>query len=238
MGREALPALLEIAIERKYLDVAEAGRIAAEARRSGKPVEAVLIDRGALSTRRVERLQLHLRYKSLRRVDKAYGKVAVKGGLVAAKDLEAALELQRRRFEEQRDCLRLGAILVKQGLITLDQDKQVRTRVAKLSASSASGSASGAATLLDDSASQGAGRPVPAPSYERIDEAVGRVEAMRRLQEDLSESCQAEDDTGDVPPPRDSAAEFENACVLLARRRVQGGARPVSKSTGALRITA
>lgn len=248
MGREALPAVLAVAVERRYLDVEAAERLAAEARRLNRPAETLLTERGILSARRVERLQLHVRYKSLRKVDKAYAKIAMKGGLVDETTVEAALDLQRKKFENGRDCLRLGAILVKQGRLTEDQDRQVRSKVAKLSAGE-SGSASAAATLLDDSASRGTpGSDVelkadsgvaPVPTYEKIDSAVNRVEAVRRVAEDLSES----ERTGpvDTPITRDSAAEFENACVMLARRRMgaDAAAKPSAvKKSGAVKKSA
>lgn len=250
MAREGLPALLAVAIERRYLDEVTADKIAAEARRTGKGPEAVLADRGLLSARRIERLQLHVRYKSLRKADKAYAKVALKGGLVDEAAIEAALDAQRRRFEEKRDCMRLGAIFLKQGKLTDEQDRLVRSRVAKISASESGSTGSAAATLMDDSASQGEKKTdKKEPSYELIDEAVSRVEAVRKAAEDLSESVPQQGG----PVGRDSAAEFEAACVMLARRRVtgtppikssaksstkSGSTKSVSKSTGALRIGA
>jgi hypothetical protein len=232
------------------LGAAEA--LATEARRANRPIETLLTERGILSARRVERLQLHVRYKSLRKVDKAYAKVALKGGLVDEATVSAALDLQRRRFEENRECLRLGAILVQQRRLTDALDRQIRSRVAKLSAAE-SGSASAAATLLDDSASRGApGSDVElkgdsdarsVPTYEAIDSAVNRVEAIRRVAEDISESERTL--AVDKPLTRDSAAEFENACVLLARRRmgVDATAKPVTRSgaikkSGGLRLGA
>lgn len=237
-----MPSLLAVAIERRYLDEATAARIAAESRRTGKGPEVLLVDRGLLSERRVERLQLHVRYKSLRKADKAYAKVAMHLGLVDAASIDAALDAQRRRFEEKRDCLRLGAILVQQGRLADDQDRQIRARVAKVSASASGSSGSAAATLMDDSASQGERPEKKDPSYELLDEAVARVDAVRKVQEDLSESVPQ---GGDRRVGRDSAADFEAACVLLARRRMgadasvskSGGGR-VSKSTGAVRVGA
>lgn len=237
-----LPPVLAIAVERRYLDARTAQEVAREALRTGRPAEAVLSARALLSPRRVERLVLHVRYRSLRRADKAYAKVALRARIVDDATLAVALDLQRTRFEERRECLRLGAILVNQGHLTEGEDRNIRARVAKLSASE-SASQSAAATLLDDSASHG----VPhqgkrAPSYEAIDQAVARVEAVRRAQEDLSVSEAAASDA-DAPASRDSAAEFENACVMLARRRVVGevgkgtGSKSVNKS-GGLRIGA
>ena len=248
MGRDraepSLPPVLAIAVERRYLDARTAQEVAREALRTGRPAEAVLSARALLSPRRVERLVLHVRYRSLRRADKAYAKVALRARIVDDATLAVALDLQRTRFEERRECLRLGAILVKQGHLTEGEDRNIRARVAKLSASE-SASQSAAATLLDDSASHGVphqGRRA-APSYEAIDQAVARVEAVRRAQEDLSVSEAAASDA-DAPVSRDSAAEFENACVMLARRRVvgdvgkgAGASKSVSKS-GGLRIGA
>lgn len=251
MGREALPAVLAVAVERRYLDLGAAEALATEARRANRPIETLLTERGILSARRVERLQLHVRYKSLRKVDKAYAKVALKAALVDEATVSAALDLQRRRFEENRECLRLGALLVQQRRLTDAQDRQIRSKVAKLSAAE-SGSASAAATLLDDSASRGTpgsdldlkgdsdARSVP--TYEAIDSAVNRVEAIRRVAEDISASERTL--AVDEPLTRDSAAEFENACVLLARRRMGAdAAKPVTKSgaikkSGGLRLGA
>ncbi|MCW8138545.1 MAG: hypothetical protein KIT58_06545 [Planctomycetota bacterium] len=237
MTHEALPAVLAVAVDRRYLEPRKAEELAAEARRTGKVPEALLIERGLLSARRVERLVLHVRYRSLRKVDKAYGRMAVKARVVDEATVSAALDLQRRRFEDRRECLRIGAILIKQGHLTQDEDRHIRSRVAKLSTGD-SASQSAAATLLDDSASQGTPRrglpAVKAPSYEAIDEAVARVAAVRKEQAELSESVSQRAEA----VTRDSAAEYENACVVLARRRVAGGGKPVSKSTGNLRIGA
>lgn len=231
----SLPAVLAMAVERRYLDPRAAQEVAEEARRSGRPAEAVLSQRDLLSPRRVERLVLHVRYRSLRKVDKAFARVALRARILDDGTLGAALDLQRRRFEERRECLRLGSILVKQGHLTADEDRNIRARVAKLSAAE-SASQSAAATLLDDSRSDGAPRLAQQrPTYQAIDGAVARVEALRREQDDLSVS----ERTDDAPPPGDSAAEFENACVMLARRRVTApAARSVSKSTGPLRLGA
>ncbi len=237
MGRadeqRTLPPVLAIAVERQYLDPRTAQDVAAEALRTGRPAEAVLAARALLSPRRTERLVLHVRYRSLRKADKAYGKVAVRARIVDEPTVSAALDLQRARFEERRELLRLGTILMKQGHVTESEDRTVRARVAKLSQSE-SASQSAAATLLDDSASQGAPKQAGRrqPSYDAIDQAVARVEATRREQAELSTS---EDHAGDAPARRDSAAEFENACVMLARRRMGGGG--VSKS-GGLRLGA
>lgn len=211
MGRadeqRTLPPVLAIAVERRYLDPRAAQDVADEALRTGRPAEAVLASRGLLSARRVERLALHVRFKSLRKADKAYGKVAVRSRIVDDATIAAALDLQRRRFEERRELLRLGTILMKQGHVTESEDRTIRSRVAKLSASE-SASQSAAATLLDDSASQGA--PAPGkrpPSYDAIDQAVARVEAIRRAAEELSVSEQVSEGTADAPATRDSAAE-------------------------------
>ncbi|MCO5165013.1 MAG: hypothetical protein M9894_01430 [Planctomycetes bacterium] len=237
MAQEALPAVLAVAVDRRYLGQSEAEALAREARRTQKVPEALLVERGLLSARRVERLLLHVRYRGLRKVDKAYARVALKARIVDEATVSAALDQQRRRFEERRDCLRIGAILIKQGHVTPDEDRHIRSRVARLSQGD-SASQSAAATLLDDSASQGTPRgglpAVKEPSYEKIDEAVARVEAVRKEQAELSESVSQRGQ----PVTADSAAEYENACVVLARRRVAGGGKPVSKSTGALRIGA
>jgi hypothetical protein len=240
-AEQSLPPVLAIAVERRYLDPRTAQEVALEALRTGRPAEAVLSARALLSPRRVERLVLHVRYRSLRKADKAYAKVALRARIVDEATLAVALDLQRTRFEERRECLRLGAILVRQGHLTEGEDRNIRSRVAKLSASE-SASQSAAATLLDDSASHGVPQQGKrAPSYEAIDQAVARVEAVRRAQEDLSVSEAAASDA-DAPAPRDSAAEFENACVMLARRRVIGPGGPESKvggsSKGGLRIGA
>jgi hypothetical protein len=226
-----LPVILEVAVERRYLDEPAAAKLASEARRSGRPLEALLAEKGGLSARRIERLLTHVKYRSLRKADKAYSKAGIKAGLIDQEQVKAALDLQRRRFEERRDCLRLGTILVKQGHITAEQDKQIRARVAKISQTT-SGSASGHAPSLDDSASRGVASVEAGPTYDAIDSAMARVEAARRVQEDLSESVKK---PGDEKATGDSAEEFENACVMLARRRVQGDR---GRSSGTVRVGA
>lgn len=220
MAREVLlPVVLQTAIERRYLDPATAERVALEAARRQLPVERALVVLGVLSVRRVERLQLHVRYRSLRKVDKTYVKIAIRSRLLGELDAEAALEEQRRRFEGDRECVRVGAILVANGVLTAAQDQDVRGKVARVSTELASGSGSEATKLLaEESACSRSPAVMPSgPTYDTIDRAMGRVEAVKRAHEELSTSEQPET----VGPPRDSAAEFENAVRMLARRRVQ-----------------
>lgn len=221
MAREVLlPVVLQTAIERRYLDPAKAERVAVEAARRQLPVERALVVLGVLSVRRVERLQLHVRYRSLRKVDKTYVKIAIRSRLLGELDAEAACEEQRRRFEVERECVRVGAILVANGVLTVAQDQEVRAKVARVSTEiAASGSGSEATKLLaEESACSRSPAVMPSgPTYDTIDRAMGRVEAVKRAHQELSTSEQPEA----VGPPRDSAAEFENAVRMLARRRVQ-----------------
>ena len=93
MAREPLPLLLAVAIERSYLDEVTATKVAAEVRRTGKAAERILLERGLLSERRVERLTLHVQYKTLRRADKAYAKLAMEGRAVDQATIDGALEI-------------------------------------------------------------------------------------------------------------------------------------------------
>jgi len=219
MAREVLlPVVLQTAIERRYLDPATAERVALEAARRQLPVERALVVLGVLSVRRVERLQLHVRYRSLRKVDKTYVKIAIRSRLLGEIDAEAALEEQRRRFEGDRECARLGAILVANGVLTAAQDNEIRGKVARVSTELASGSGSEATKLLAEESACSRSPTMPSgPTYDTIDRAMGRVEAVKRAQQDLSTS----EPQPMAEAPRDSAAEFENAVRMLARRRVQ-----------------
>lgn len=219
MGREAvLPTVLQTAVERRYLDVATAERVALEAGRRQLPVERALVVLGVLSPRRVERLQLHVRYRAVRKADKTYLKLALRAKLVGEVDADAALDEQRDRFEEERTCVRVGSLLVARGVVTAAQDAELRARVARASTEQASDSGSEATKLL---AEESACSRSPAPTYDAIDRAMDRVEAVKRAQQDLSTSEAPAEADEERAPPRDSAAEFENAVRMLARRRVQ-----------------
>jgi len=79
--------------------------------------------------------------------------------------------------------------------------------------------ATGSVEIAIDEDSQAKSEAPGADSaYRGLDHAMARVEALQREADELSH-------TADAPlADRDSAAEYENACLLLARRRIRGKA--------------
>lgn len=230
----ALPPLLEVAVERSYLDPKVAARIADEAERTKTPPERLLIARQHLSPRRIERLQAHVRYKELRRTDKMYARLAVKQRMVSEADATAALAEQKVRFERDRDQVRLGALLVERGHLTNDGDRQLRSKLARASAAEAVsevGSNQGQSTAVRLEESSCARSPVP--TYDAIDRVMDKVSALKKLQEDLSRS----ESPGNPPAGPDSAAEFENAVRMLARARMGIEASPTSSTASTSKST-
>ncbi|RMG18356.1 MAG: hypothetical protein D6731_02275 [Planctomycetota bacterium] len=238
--------LLRIGVERGYLEAEVAARVRREAERRGRPVESLLLERRLLSARRIRRLRVHVRYRHMRKADKRYAVLAISEGLVSEAQARAGLRHQRRVFERERTCVRLGSVLIDRGLLDVEQDRALRSklggrRVPSEAVRKVEGDTpSSAATLALHE--QSMGPRVTASSYAQIEEAVRRVEALRAMAQDLS--C-----SDNVGADADSANEIENALAVLARRRL-GAAdadappspaqrprrRVQKKTTGLLRI--
>ncbi len=212
--------LLQIGVERGYLDSRTAAHLLAEADDRGCSPELLL--RQTLSPRRVARLRNHHRYRTMRKVDKLYAAMAIRGGHLTKTQVLISLKHQKRRFEGHRQCVRLGSHLIERGLLTFDEDRILLARVtgSKLPSEvvrSVEEVPSSAATLALDEESMPSLSTQPS-SYAQIEEAVRRVDHLRNIQNDLSTS----DNVGtDAKRGRgDSANEIENALTVLARRRL------------------
>ncbi len=233
MSVPRLPVILSVAVERRYLSEELAAELAAHAQRSAAPLERLLAERAGLSPRRLERLQGHVRYRMLRKADKVYAREALGHGLVSREALEAGLAAQRARFEERREVVRLGDLLLEQGALGAREDRALRARVAKVS-QAGDGSGSAASIAMHES-SWG---QTSQPSFERIESAVRQVERVRKQVAEVSVSEHEEPRTplalaDEVDPAvLDSAAEVESACAALARRRVSGEGPVTHRSSG------
>lgn len=238
--------LMKIAIERGYVDDATARTIGAEAALRRCSAERILLERRLMSTRRLERLRAHVRYRAMRKADKRYGRVALSLGIVDRRAIELGLLHQRQVFERRRDCLRLGSYLIERRLLSADEDRDIRARLSggtalvplndrrndRQSGSSAQTLAVTSSSAIQSSSAGGAA------SYRAIEAALERVEKIRAIQEELSVS-----ENHGQPAGLDSAAEFEDACRILAQRRMvpaserraSGSRRRSGKGTGALR---
>ena len=209
---------LRIAIQREYLTPAAADEVKLRARLRRCTVERVLLEDGHLSVRRVERLRTHVTFYTMRKNDKRYAELAVRNGWIDASHAKLGLRHQKRIFSKRRECVRLGSWLIEQDLLDVERDRELRNRVLGRRPSAPAikavreeqSSSEATIPLHEDSQIKSAAGPV---SYRAIEAALERVEAIRAVQEELSTS----DQTGFASP--DSAAEFENACRMLARRR-------------------
>ena len=94
--------LLKIGVERGYLEPEVANAIFREAQKRGRPAESLLLERKILSTRRMQRLRVHVRYRTMRKADKRYGALAVQRDLLTRGQIRKSLEHQRKTFERTR----------------------------------------------------------------------------------------------------------------------------------------
>jgi len=233
--------LLDIALERRYLDAEQVDRVRHEARVRRCAPERLIVEWRMLSLRRIERLRLHLQYRTMRQADKSYVRLAIRRGWLQRDLGQEALLAQRRAFERGRSCRRVGAILIEAGGLTPEQDRRLRGALSERRAPAASAAASAprrsdedsAATLaLHESSVAGSGGGRCTKTFHALEAALERVEAIRAITADLSTS----DQPGLTPARADSAEELENACQMLARRRVRvdAPARKSGKGTGKL----
>jgi hypothetical protein len=298
--RRADRKFLKIALERNYLERAQAERLVEAMQARGLPANELAIEFGYLSPRRVHRLQNHLLYRAMRRADKEYASLAERSGILDHAQLQRALHMQKVRFQQSRARVRLGSLLIELGLLDADQDRDLRLRAsqpadaatmdataevtahAPLSdvgvelASELGGIESGLASdqeflesdqveadahlvaanaetrIVDEeassakspagsTASRGIAIPLEAEDdeeevvdevvertttrYRAIDEAVTRVEAIRKVQHDLSNSG--------VFMAKDSAEIFERACRARACDRLTQAPQRSPRSGGA-----
>ncbi len=217
-------SLVKIGLERGYLDAASTAGLLEEAHRLGCSADRLLVEREILSPRRIKRLRNHHRYRAMRKVDKVYGALAVRRRIVTRRQVIAALDHQKRHFESHRECIRVGSQLIDGGLLTVEEDRELRASVTGTELPpEVQGEASSAATIaLDEGSRHSLFTARPSTSYAKIEEAVRRVDSLREIQEDLSTSDNIGVGDSDTPQRArcDSANEIENALTVLARRRL------------------
>lgn len=206
-------AFLRLAVDRGYLDPGVAKALCSEATRSGVPAERLAVARGHLSTRRLRRLQAHLRFQSLRRSDKEYARLVLELGWVKKAVLKDALTDQRRRFAESRERIRLGTLLVDAGALSRDQDRTLcAQRCEEHDSQQGRTPSAGTSSLTRTFSAHG-------PSVPQLEAAVHRVEWLRKLSEQVGQS---EHPPGDWT--RDSAAAVEEICLRRAEARRKAAA--------------
>lgn len=221
MERES-HSLLQIAVQREYLSEEAAREVGLRARLRRCSAERILLEEGLLSVRRIERLRTHLTFRTMRKNDKRYAELAIKQGWIEVGDAKQGLRHQKRVFAKRRECVRLGSWLIEQDALTVEQDRELRMRVLGRRPSNPTvpavrdeaSSFEATIPLHEDSQIKSNAGPC---SYRAIEAALERVEAIRAVQEEMSTS----DHIALASP--DSAAEFENACRMLARRRTAPG---------------
>jgi len=124
-----LPLDLQIAVERGYLRPVQAKLVLARCRERREPVAGAIRALGYLSERRLQRLQNHVRYRVMRREDKRYARLAQVLGLLDGARAARGLAEQRRRFGRDRERIRLGTLLVAEGALTREQDRDLIRRL-------------------------------------------------------------------------------------------------------------
>lgn len=87
----------------------------------GRRPGAIFVEAGLLTEEQLDYLEQVSRFKAERIADKRFGELAVERGWVADGQVTAALETQKRRFIKGRQELRIGDLLVHEGLITAEQ---------------------------------------------------------------------------------------------------------------------
>ncbi|MEZ6184636.1 MAG: hypothetical protein R3F62_06450 [Planctomycetota bacterium] len=203
-------AFLRLAVERGYLDPGVAKALSSEATQTGVSAERLAVARGHLSTRRLRRLQAHLRFQSLRRSDKQYARLVLELGWVRKSLLHEALTEQRRRFSATRERVRLGTLLVERGALTVDQDRTLcAQRCEEHDSQQGRAPTVGSSTLTHTFSAHG-------PSVPQLEAAVHRVEWLRKLSEQMGQS---EHPPGAGDWTRDSAAAVEEICLRRAEAR-------------------
>jgi len=208
-------AFLRLAVERGYLDPGVAKSLLSEAASSGQSAERLAVVRGHLSTRRLRRLQTHLRFRSLRRSDKEYARLVLELGWVERDVLRAGLRSQRERFAENRERVRLGTLLVEQGALSAAQDRTLCAQRCEEhdSQMGRTQSALGSSRLTRTFSAHG-------PSVQQLEEAVHKVEWLRKLSEQMGVSDHPGEAVRDWT--RDSAAAVEAICLARAEARRAG----------------
>lgn len=241
---------LEVGQERGYLTPDQIARIQAEMETSGRSAEQCVERLQILSRRRVQRLLNHVRFKSLRQCDKVYARAAVKAGLIREADAEWALRTQRERFEQGRERLRVGSLLVERKLLRPEQDRELAARITQEIARSEAASGSGSAGSGSGSAGSGSGigirehdsslpnqpalETTPVRAVQRDTRArAGGPSGLTRAKASRSRPIPAPVAPAPVEEPpaalMDSAEAFERACIQLARRRIEG---PSTRESG------
>lgn len=240
---------LEVGVERGYLTPPQVARIQAEMERSGRSAEQSAEKLEILSRRRVQRLLNHVRFKSLRQVDKVYLKAAVKAGLITQADADWSLRTQRERFEQGRERLRAGSLLLERRLLRPEQDRDLSAKVAQeLALREPSGVGSGSSAALGDLKNDSSATPVGAVQRDTRARAAGYAADTAARQAPRPEAASAPiraeaasaptrvarpattrsepklELKDEEPPPQmmDSAEAYERACIQLARRRIEG----------------
>ncbi len=119
-AREDDAVLAKLAVQHGFLteqQVRDALSFQREREESGTPppLRQVLLDRGWISRRQLDALQLAADFLSLRKPDRLFGRLAVSRGLVTREQADAASQMQARIYKETRVFRSLGDLLVEQG---------------------------------------------------------------------------------------------------------------------------
>ncbi|MCA8925220.1 MAG: hypothetical protein KDD82_25645 [Planctomycetes bacterium] len=201
-------AFLKLAVDRGYLDPGIARALLREASATRRRAEDLAVQRGHLSMRRLRRLQGHLRFRSLRRSDKAYARLVLELGWVDPAALEQALEDQKLRFATQRERIRLGTLLVERGALSADQDRTLCAQRCEEHDSQMGRTPANSTRLTRTFSAHG-------PSVRQLEAAVHKVEWLRKLSEQVGQS----EHPAGADWSRDSAAAVEAICAARATAR-------------------
>ena len=192
-------AFLKIAVQRKYLSAELAQKLYRKAKQCGHGVEDLALHLKVLTPKRVERIRLHLAYKTTRKEDKSLVQAAVRAKHITAAQGQWVLKKQRAQFEADRTLVRCSDLLLRKGAMTPRELRRLSYRIdPNVVAESV------AVPQVEASIAQ-------TPSYKEIDAAVSRVERYRKVQAQMSDSACNLDTS--------SAESIEEACRRKAQER-------------------
>jgi len=135
LSLDADALFLELAASRGWIDAEGAAHLRGLRtldRMCGRTTSFARLARaeGIIAPERVRLLEERILYEAARRVDKAYGRIALEKGFLDKGTLAGFLAAQKRAVVETRVMRRLPALLSRAGVMTTAQDEETRAALA------------------------------------------------------------------------------------------------------------
>lgn len=92
----------------------------------------ILIDKGMISRKQLEFLQLTKMFLLMRQPDYPFAKVAIKSCLITQEQIDGVLQLQAKIFKDTRTFKPLGDLLVEEGLLTSQKRDAIQTMLERI----------------------------------------------------------------------------------------------------------